>query len=157
MSSVGFLVTGFGGRGGMAGTSFFAASLLRTGASFVDRGGSGGGFEGDATNTKSPVATGVISALGRPSLRKSEAGTGGGARRFGSWDPLPTELTEWVELERGGNGGGRMERASSDTANGLAFGLLSLEMGGAGGFGDVDGVGASDTEVNSFTSDLTPP
>lgn len=39
----------------------------------------------------------------------------------------------------------------------LGFGLLSLDMGGAGGLGDVDGVGARDTEVNSFTSDLTPP
>lgn len=88
MSSVAFFVTAFAGRGGMAGTSFVAFFCGRAGALFeaVERGGRGGGFEGDGTSTKSPVATGVISALdvGRPSLRKSEAGTGGGARRLGS-------------------------------------------------------------------------
>lgn len=39
----------------------------------------------------------------------------------------------------------------------FCFGLLSLEMGGAGGLGDVDGVSVRETEVNSFTSDFTPP
>lgn len=93
MSSVVF-GAGFAGRGGMTGTFFAGRTGLAGGdslegfASFegaADRGGRGG-FEGDGTSTKSPVATGVISALdvGKPSLRKSEAGTGGGARLLGS-------------------------------------------------------------------------
>lgn len=56
------------------------------------RAGNGGGrfAFGEGTMTKSPVATGVISALespldgGKPILRKSFAGIGGGARFRGS-------------------------------------------------------------------------
>lgn len=100
MSTVAFFATGRAGRGGMVGTAFLAPSVFEGGkegtsdvdddAAGAERGGRGGGFEGggldgDGTSTKSPVATGVISALdvGRPSFRKSEDdGTGGGGARF---------------------------------------------------------------------------
>lgn len=90
-SDVDFFITGRAGRLGMAGASFFLgkmASAADEEAGGAERGGRGGGFdgfEGIGTRTKSPVATGVISALvvGRPSLRKSDDdGTEGGGGRF---------------------------------------------------------------------------